>query len=462
MAKVIITSFFGTSDLHDDSWSKRQRLLHSTAIDFGELDQEIKWSRKDLIDSEFYRNNKDVLDEPRGCGLWAWKPWVILQTLEQASNNDYVLYHDIGKPFRDGDKTRGGTYNCGNVIELPIHSIIEWAENHGGMFPGVNTPHYGPASKWTKRDCFIGMECDREEIWRLPLVQAGYNAWKKTPSVVEFLRLWLECCFDRRLISDDPNVLGQPNLPGFNEHRHDQSILTNLVRREGVKAYGSETDSTPYIRNFNYLVRRVGLDRVEHSGGRTLTRLVHEKSSSKNLPVSVTSWIDLDVSNKEISNLDVLCVHSGSNLEESLLQKFFKSSNWNVIGAGNPSTERLNRMKKEIIQLDQKFDWIFAYGYRDQALLVYLTRILVPLLKPMGFMIAGLDHSLNFTKDNTFDRFIKQLGQTRQLIPSVNCSAQAPSNLVIGTATNPVHLKKRREKVIVASIQAGLPMHYHI
>ena len=459
MTKVTITSFYGTTGLQDDGWKKRQHLLHRSAIDFGEIDQEIKWSRNDLIKSEFYRENKDILDEPRGSGLWAWKPWVILRTLERVNNNDYVLYHDIGKPFRNGDATRGGTYDCGNVIELPIHSIIEWAENHGGMFPGVNTPHYGPASKWTKRDCFVGMECDREEIWSLPLVQAGYNAWKKTPSVIEFLRLWLDCCRDRRLISDDPNAFGQPNLPGFNEHRHDQSILTNLIRREGLKVYGSETDSTPYIRNFNYLVRRVGLDHVEHSDGPTLTRLVHENSGSKNLPISVTAWVDLDISNKEISEMDVLCVHSGSNPEESLLHNFFKPSSWHVVDAGNPSSECIDHVKKEIIQLDKKFDWIFAFGYKDQAFLVYLTKILVPLLKPMGFMIAGLDHSLNFSKDITFDRFVKQLGQKRQLIPSVNCSAQSPSNLVIGTATNPVHLKKRQERVIIASIQAGLPMH---
>lgn len=35
-------------------------------------------------------------------------------------------------------------------------------------------------------------------------------------------------------MTDDDNVCGKPNLAGFREHRHDQSILTNLAIRDGL------------------------------------------------------------------------------------------------------------------------------------------------------------------------------------------------------------------------------------
>ncbi len=457
MSKVTFISYQGSVGESDKSWVQRQQLLHRTAIEFGKVDSDKMWTRNDLVISEFYRHHRDVLDDPRGGGLWAWKPWVILQTLEQVQTGDYVLYHDVGKPFREGDSRRGGSFNHGNVVELPIQSIIEWAEDHDGMFPGVNTPHYGPASQWTKRDCFVGMDCDREEIWRLPLVQAGYNAWKKTSLVTEFLHKWLKYCCDRRLVSDDENCLGLPNLHDFSEHRHDQSILTNLVRSESVVAYGSETIPTPYVRNFNYLVRRTGLDRVESIQAQTLTKLVTEAGGSKNLPVSVTSWVDLDLANRDFRSLDVLCIRTGQNKEEKLLESHLRAANWHVLDISELDPDRYGKIEGMISRLPVQYDWIFNYGVKDQALLVYLSRLLAQKLKPMAYMIAGLDHSLHFVGDETFNQFIQQLTHTRCLVPSVNARFQENLSLVVGTATNPVLSKKRRGKVIVASIQSGVP-----
>src|SRR5205823_2371810 len=41
---------------------------------------------------------------------------------------------------------------------------------------------------------------------------------------------------DRRCITDDMNECGLPNLPRFREHRHDQSILTNLCVKHKISS----------------------------------------------------------------------------------------------------------------------------------------------------------------------------------------------------------------------------------
>ena len=39
---------------------------------------------------------------------------------------------------------------------------------------------------------------------------------------------------DKRIITDDPNEPGVENYPDFKEHRHDQSILSLLVKKFGL------------------------------------------------------------------------------------------------------------------------------------------------------------------------------------------------------------------------------------
>ena len=44
---------------------------------------------------------------------------------------------------------------------------------------------------------------------------------------------------DARILCDGPNVCGLPNLDGFRDHRHDQSILTILAIKHGIKTHPS-------------------------------------------------------------------------------------------------------------------------------------------------------------------------------------------------------------------------------
>lgn len=43
---------------------------------------------------------------------------------------------------------------------------------------------------------------------------------------------WLEYCTDDRILTNKPNECGQPNLPEFRAHRHDQAVLSVLYWRE--------------------------------------------------------------------------------------------------------------------------------------------------------------------------------------------------------------------------------------
>jgi hypothetical protein len=51
------------------------------------------------------------------------------------------------------------------------------------------------------------------------------------------VRDWLAYACEDELITDSPNRLGLPNLPGFVDHRHDQSILSLLAAREALELF---------------------------------------------------------------------------------------------------------------------------------------------------------------------------------------------------------------------------------
>jgi hypothetical protein len=66
---------------------------------------------------------------------------------------------------------------------------------------------------------------------------ASFILFQKSCMSLQFVMEWLAYASDQRLITDMRNTLGKQNLPGFREHRHDQSILSLLSKKWGLMAY---------------------------------------------------------------------------------------------------------------------------------------------------------------------------------------------------------------------------------
>jgi hypothetical protein len=167
---------------------------------------------------------------PRGCGFWAWKPFIILEAMNHCSQGGTLVYADAGIEFI-----------------APVQHIIDRMDSDIFLF-GNNWEH----AHWCKRDVV-------EAVWPFGLLGAlpedhSYiqeKTWdrfgKQCQASVIFFRVsdysrqfvaeWLKwCLFDGgRLIDDSPSIA--PNHPEFREHRHDQAILTTLAYREGIKLH---------------------------------------------------------------------------------------------------------------------------------------------------------------------------------------------------------------------------------
>jgi hypothetical protein len=204
----------------------QQRLLAASARRVG-ISKHALWTDSRLKQTEFHRNNQEILNSPRGAGYWAWKPYLIKVELEAASSGDFVFYYDVGHarwPHR---------------VTESLVSILKWCEvENGGLFPGIYVPENGRNARWTKRECFVQMNCDNPTYWNHPQIQATFSIWQKNPESIRIVDEWLKWCITPGVITDAVSSSSVENFPDFVDHRHDQSILTNILIRNGIRCYG--------------------------------------------------------------------------------------------------------------------------------------------------------------------------------------------------------------------------------
>lgn len=202
MSKILYINFA------DDKFAKSQKDLLSRYSSFGFSCH--GYSDFD-IDKDFYEYNKKILGCSRGHGYWLWKPYFILRTMKQNIGS-VILYTD-----------------CGDIPRTNPRSFIESKIETSGFFIIENS---GINKHWTKRLCFQEMRCDISEYHELRQVEAGICAFLSNDKTIEFVEEWLTNCQNDRAITDECHSIA--NYDGFIDHRHDQSILTNLVKRHSI------------------------------------------------------------------------------------------------------------------------------------------------------------------------------------------------------------------------------------
>jgi hypothetical protein len=191
---------------------------------------------------EFTNKYSDIYKETRGYGFWQWKPKIVLDVMEKLNEGDVVLYVDSGNIIVN---------NLQYIIDRCVEKEIVLFDNRDGNYEG-NTHLNGT---WTKRDCFVLMDCDSEQYYNAPQVDASYQIFKKTPRVIEFLKEYDVYCSNENIISDLPNIT-KPNLPQFKDHRHDQSILSLMAVKHNIdllpepSEWGNHLTNRPYPQLF--------------------------------------------------------------------------------------------------------------------------------------------------------------------------------------------------------------------
>lgn len=209
---------------------------------------------------EFYKLNHWLWEHPgqrfpngtygrRGFGWYAWKALVMLEALEHALPGDVLLYVD-------GD----------TVPVAPLAPIYGTAARDGAMFFAAQ----GHKQRtWCTRDCYLAMGMGdgsakaqaamrhaglpgtpQERYYDVQAGVARFFAIQKGPwKPKQLLMEWLAYAVNPMTTTFDPSELAlvaantPPEHPGFEEHRTEQAIMTNLVHRYGYKLWRECDDS---------------------------------------------------------------------------------------------------------------------------------------------------------------------------------------------------------------------------
>lgn len=219
----------------DDHYMRSSRLNLWTAKHIGKADIILRYGPCDL-DIDFKEQNSKIILQKRGAGYWLWKPYIILKTLQIASFGDYIMYMDAGAFYVRSIRC------LIRQLEVDQEDILL----SSSLFPNRH---------WCKRDAFILMDCDKEEIANEHQVEAGYLLLKKTEVNIKFITEWLDYMCDERISTDCPNTQKKENYRGFRGNRHDQTVLSLLCRKHCIQPYKGLSDSseiTPFLINPKY------------------------------------------------------------------------------------------------------------------------------------------------------------------------------------------------------------------
>ncbi len=198
-------------------FSDRQKRNSRTGYEVGGFDSVLSFGPRD-IDTRFARSHRKILGQARGNGYWLWKPYFVARALAAAEPGDFVFYCDSGAYFCDS-----------------ISPLIELARETGKDILGFNQMRI--ESDWTKRDAFVKMACDEPRYTETRQFLSGYILWRKCDAAEHFVAEWLRYSQDEAILTDAANRCGKPNYPGFQEHRHDQSVYSLLAKRYDVPAH---------------------------------------------------------------------------------------------------------------------------------------------------------------------------------------------------------------------------------
>jgi hypothetical protein len=191
---------------------------------FYNFDKIVTYTDLELQKTEYYTKHKDFIkSNRRGNGYWIWKAYYVYNELQKLDDDDILLYLDCGFEINEKGIERFLWY-------------IEETKNKGNLFFYLEDKHTD--KKWNKMDTIKKIQVD-ENLLEEPQVISGAFFIKKNKENMLLFKEWYDICQDYQMINDMPSI--EKNFYEFIEHRHDQSVLSLLVKKYNMNRIFDET-----------------------------------------------------------------------------------------------------------------------------------------------------------------------------------------------------------------------------
>ena len=217
MRKVYLITF-GVGPFEKSKWR-----LAKQAEETGWFDKVIVYGESDV--KQFYHaGRKQKHSWHPFSGFCWWKPYIQQMTMDKIENDDIYLYLDAGCSINKNGGDR-------------FYEYLELCDNSPGLicFGGSSTDV--SENVYTKRDLLKFLDCDKPEYFNHGQIGGGIYFAKKNELSLSFLSDYKKICDIDHLINNDKSY--HEEYPEFLDHRHDQSVLSLLIKSKYtmLKAY---------------------------------------------------------------------------------------------------------------------------------------------------------------------------------------------------------------------------------
>ena len=210
--KVVLCSFA------DSSFCNVIKRFQYEAMESGFFDDVVVYTEKDFDDDFWSRHHEFIEKNPRGYGYWMWKPYVVNRTLKSIDEGDILVYLDTGCGI---NKT--GVKKFNHYLRLVKESNLGCVCFYNGYIE----------KDWCKGDVLDYFKVrDNKEITDSQQIMGGIFFVRKNRNICQLIDRWEHTTSNYYHLLDDSES-ESPNLPGFRENRHDQTIFSLLLKTTG-------------------------------------------------------------------------------------------------------------------------------------------------------------------------------------------------------------------------------------
>lgn len=166
-----------------------------------------------LFSDDFKAMASPTLNEPKGAGLYIWKPFIVWKRMLEIPDGDILIYADSGQ-----------------TIISSVQPVIDEMYEDIMMFSN-GWKHI----EWCKADVMKAITGEDAELNDRTQAQASLIFFRVTPETRNFVKEWMLWSLMPGFCDNSPSKL--PNISTFQETRWDQSILTCLQIKYGYKLH---------------------------------------------------------------------------------------------------------------------------------------------------------------------------------------------------------------------------------
>ena len=203
----------------DNNFSPGKKRIRKQAENFEVFSSIKENGEDDLRNNSFWDNSvQHMMQERIGVpgkfyGYYACKPYFVEKTLNEIEEDDVLLFVDSGCELNKNGLSK-------------LEKYYQECLNTNGLFFSLDLPE----CQWTKMDTYRRIMAENDEYLMTRQIISGIFLLKKTPITRELVGKWKDICVEENghYLDDSPSKL--QNDPIFRENRHDQSILSLLVK----------------------------------------------------------------------------------------------------------------------------------------------------------------------------------------------------------------------------------------